>query len=155
MLRGAALIEQLVEVSSSEPGRQKQGIEADRQDYRKNARKQTVYVGKPSARKQQPLLDVVAFVTGAVLAVEVVGRLSAPLQQRWVKWTAGRSHDAYIFHDFVFPLVGRAIAAIPGIAWPARMLLAIPGSILVFSLAIMIGVVVRRFEVPRKLLYGR
>ena len=103
----------------------------------------------------QPLLDVVAFVTGAVLAVEVVGRLSAPLQQRWVKWTAGRSHDAYIFHDFVFPVVGRAIAAIPGIAWPARMLLAIPGSILVFSLAIMIGVVVRRFEVPRKLLYGR
>lgn len=103
----------------------------------------------------QPLLDVVAFVTGAVLAVEVVGRLSAPLQQRWVKWTAGRSHDAYIFHDFVFPLVGRAIAAIPGIAWPARMLVAIPGSILVFSLAILMGVVVRRFEVPRKLLYGR
>lgn len=103
----------------------------------------------------QPLLDVLAFVTGAVLVVEVVGRLSAPLQQKWVKWTAGRSHDAYIFHDFVFPLVGRAIAAIPGIAWPARMLLAIPGSILVFALAILIGVVVRRFDVPRKLLYGR
>jgi len=103
----------------------------------------------------QPMLDVVAFVAGAVLVVEVVGRVSAPLQQRWVKWTAGRSHDAYIFHDFVFPLVGRAIAAIPGIAWPLRMLLAIPGSILVFSLAILIGVVVRRFDVPRKLLYGR
>jgi hypothetical protein len=103
----------------------------------------------------QLLLDVVTFVTGAVLAVEVVGRLSVPLQQRWVKWAAGRSHDAYIFHDFVFPLVGRAIAAIPGIAWPARMLLAIPGSILVFSLAILIGAVVRRFELPRKLLYGR
>jgi hypothetical protein len=35
------------------------------------------------------------------------------------------------------------------------MLLAIPGSIAVFSLAILIGVVVRRFDVPRKLLYGR
>jgi hypothetical protein len=103
----------------------------------------------------QPMLDVMAFVAGAVLVVEVVGRVSAPLQQRWVKWTAGRSHDAYIFHDFVFPLVGRAIAVIPGIAWPLRMLLAIPGSILVFSLAILIGVVVRRFDVPRKLLYGR
>lgn len=103
----------------------------------------------------QPMLDVVAFVAGAVLVVEVVGRVSAPLQQRWVKWTAGRSHDAYIFHDFVFPLVGRAIAAIPDIAWPVRMLLAIPGSILVFSLAILIGTVVRKFDVPRKLLYGR
>ena len=103
----------------------------------------------------QPMLDVVAFVAGAVLVVEVVGRVSAPLQQRWVKWTAGRSHDAYIFHDFVFPLVGRAIAAIPDIAWPVRMLLAIPGSIFVFSLAILIGTVVRRFDVPRKLLYGR
>lgn len=103
----------------------------------------------------QPILDVVAFVTGAVLVVEVVGRLSAPLQQKWVKWTAGRSHDAYIFHDFLFPLVGRAIAAIPGVWWPVRMLLAIPGSIAVFSLAILIGVVVRRFDVPRKLLYGR
>jgi hypothetical protein len=35
------------------------------------------------------------------------------------------------------------------------MLLAIPGSILVFSLAILVGAVVRRFELPRKLLYGR
>jgi peptidoglycan/LPS O-acetylase OafA/YrhL len=103
----------------------------------------------------QPMLDVVTFVTGAVLVVEVVGRLSAPLQQKWVKWTAGRSYDAYIFHDFAIPLVGQAIAAIPGIAWPARVLLAIPGSILVFWMAVLVGVVVRGFDVPRKLIYGR
>jgi hypothetical protein len=102
-----------------------------------------------------PLVELVTFVSGAVLFLEIVGRLSGPLQQRWVKWTAGRSHDAYIFHDFVFPIVGKGIAAIPGIDWPVRMLLAIPGSIAVFSLAILIGVVVRRFDVPRKLLYGR
>jgi len=100
-------------------------------------------------------IDIVTFVSGAVLIVEVVGRLSGPLQQRWVKWTAGRSHDAYIFHDFVFPIVGKGIAAVPAIDWPVRMVLAIPGSIVVFAIAILIGVVVRRFDVPRKLLYGR